>query len=64
MLSPKKITGIVTQGAKDFGCIQFVTAFKVALSNDGKTWTTVKDETTGMDRVGPTAQNIQQTSKQ
>ncbi|XP_013880529.1 milk fat globule EGF and factor V/VIII domain containing b isoform X4 [Austrofundulus limnaeus] len=53
LLSSKKITGIVTQGAKDFGCIQFVTAFKVALSNDGKTWTIVKDETTGTDRIFP-----------
>lgn len=54
LLSPKKITGIITQGAKDFGCIQFVTAFKVALSDDGRTWTTVKDNTTRNDRVGPT----------
>ncbi|XP_017288344.1 milk fat globule EGF and factor V/VIII domain containing b isoform X2 [Kryptolebias marmoratus] len=53
LLSPKKITGIITQGAKDFGSIQFVTAFKVAISNDGKTWTMVKDETTGKDRIFP-----------
>ncbi|XP_037538468.1 milk fat globule EGF and factor V/VIII domain containing b [Nematolebias whitei] len=53
LLSPKKITGIITQGAKDFGSIQFVTAFKVALSDDGKTWTVVKDNTTGNDRIFP-----------
>lgn len=54
LLSPKKVTGIITQGAKDFGSIQFVTAFKVALSDDGRTWTVLKDNTTGNDRVGPT----------
>lgn len=49
--APKKITGIITQGAKDFGSVQFVTAFKVAHSDDGRAWTTVKDETTGTDKV-------------
>lgn len=51
--SPKKITGIITQGAKDFGSIQFVTAFKVAHSDDGQSWTVVKDETTRTDKVRP-----------
>lgn len=51
--SPKKITGIVTQGAKDFGSVQFVTAFKVAHSDDGQSWTIVKDGTTRTDRVSP-----------
>lgn len=50
--SPKKISGIITQGAKDFGSIQFVSAFKVAHSDDGQTWTIVKDETTRTDKVG------------
>lgn len=49
--APKKITGIITQGAKDFGSVQFVTAFKVAHSDDGQSWTTVKDETAGTDKV-------------
>lgn len=49
--SPKKITGIITQGAKDFGTVQFVTAFKVAHSDDGQTWTIVKDATTRTDKV-------------
>lgn len=53
--SPKKISGIITQGAKDFGNIQFVTAFKVAYSDDGKSWTIVKDETTKTDKVSPAA---------
>lgn len=51
--SPKKITGIITQGAKDFGSIQFITAFKVAHSDDGQSWTIVKDETTKTDKVSP-----------
>lgn len=54
--STKKITGIITQGAKDFGSVQFVTAFKVAHSDDGQSWTIVKDETTKTDKVGQTAQ--------
>ena len=49
--SPKKISGIVTQGAKDFGSVQFVSAFKVSHSDDGRSWTTVKDETTRTDKV-------------
>ncbi|XP_067356736.1 milk fat globule EGF and factor V/VIII domain containing b isoform X3 [Channa argus] len=49
--SPKKITGIITQGAKDFGSIQFVIAFKVAHSDDGKSWTVVKDENTKTDKI-------------
>lgn len=53
LTSPKKISGIITQGAKDFGSIQFITAFKVAHSDDGRSWTVVKDETTNKDRVSP-----------
>lgn len=53
LVSLKKVTGIITQGAKDFGSVQFVTAFKVAHSDDGQSWTIVKDETTGTDKVRP-----------
>ncbi|XP_047203090.1 milk fat globule EGF and factor V/VIII domain containing b isoform X4 [Girardinichthys multiradiatus] len=53
LLAPKKITGIITQGAKDFGSIQFVSSFKVAHSNDGRTWTVLKDESTGKDKIFP-----------
>lgn len=52
--SPKKISGIITQGAKDFGSVQFVSAFKVAHSDDGQSWTTVKDETSRTDKVRTT----------
>ena len=58
LLAPKKITGIITQGAKDFGAIQFVMSFKVAHSDDGKSWTIVKDETTSTDKVSPATRNV------
>ncbi|XP_077373711.1 milk fat globule EGF and factor V/VIII domain containing b isoform X4 [Festucalex cinctus] len=51
--SAKKLTGIITQGAKDFGSVQFISAFKVAHSDDGQTWTVVKDETTKNDKIFP-----------
>ena len=47
----KRLTGIITQGAKDFGVVQFVSVFKVAYSNDGESWSLVKDESTGNDKV-------------
>ncbi|XP_061678448.1 milk fat globule EGF and factor V/VIII domain containing b isoform X2 [Syngnathoides biaculeatus] len=51
--SPKKLTGIITQGAKDFGAVQFVSAFKVAHSDDGRSWSTVQDVTAKNDRIFP-----------
>ncbi|KAM8893579.1 lactadherin-like isoform 1-T1 [Spinachia spinachia] len=47
----KRLTGIITQGAKDFGVVQFVTVFKVAYSNDGESWSTVKQENAGRDKL-------------
>ncbi|KAM6950118.1 lactadherin-like isoform 2-T2 [Lycodopsis pacificus] len=47
----KRLTGIITQGAKDFGVVQFVTLFKVAYSNDGESWSMVKQENTGNDKL-------------
>lgn len=49
--SPKKITGVITQGAKDFGSVQFVSAFKVAHSLDGRSWNIVQDSKTKTDQV-------------
>lgn len=49
--SPKKITGVITQGAKDFGSVQFVSAFKVAHSQDGRSWTIIQDPKTRTDQV-------------
>ncbi|NP_001087541.1 milk fat globule-EGF factor 8 protein S homeolog precursor [Xenopus laevis] len=48
---PKKITGIITQGAKDFGSIQYVESFKVAYSDDGNTWKIYKDSRTKVDKI-------------
>lgn len=47
----KRITGIITQGAKDFGVVSFVSVFKVAYSNDGENWRVLKDENTGADKL-------------
>ncbi|KAG7473924.1 hypothetical protein MATL_G00100890 [Megalops atlanticus] len=49
--TPKRVTGIITQGAKDFGVVQFVSAYKVAYSDDGQSWSVVKDENTRTDKV-------------
>ncbi|KAJ0029157.1 hypothetical protein NQD34_004154 [Periophthalmus magnuspinnatus] len=61
--SPKRLTGIITQGAKDFGHIQFVTAFKVSYSNNGRDWSTVKDQR-GQDKVfaGNSDNNVHKTN--
>ncbi|XP_028921673.1 lactadherin isoform X2 [Ornithorhynchus anatinus] len=42
----KQVTGIITQGARDFGHIQYVAAYRVAHSDDGKTWTEYQDSIT------------------
>ncbi|XP_034536932.1 EGF-like repeat and discoidin I-like domain-containing protein 3 isoform X2 [Notolabrus celidotus] len=47
----KRLTGIITQGAKDFGVVQFVSVFKVAYSNDGESWSIVKEADTGNDKL-------------
>ncbi|XP_033843400.1 lactadherin-like isoform X1 [Periophthalmus magnuspinnatus] len=47
----KRISGIITQGAKDFGVVQFVSVFKVSYSNDGQSWRVLKDEGTGEDKL-------------
>nr|XP_060611162.1 lactadherin isoform X2 [Anolis sagrei ordinatus] len=47
----KKVAGIVTQGARDFGHIQYVAAYKVAYSDDGKYWTLYKDSKTNGTKI-------------
>ncbi|XP_067327554.1 lactadherin isoform X2 [Anolis sagrei] len=47
----KKVAGIVTQGARDFGHIQYVAAYKVAYSDDGKYWTLYKDNKTNGTKI-------------
>ncbi|KAF7707538.1 milk fat globule EGF and factor V/VIII domain containing b isoform X1 [Silurus meridionalis] len=53
LISPKRITGIITQGAKDFGSVQFVSAYKVAYSNNGQNWTVVQDDKKHVDKIFP-----------
>ncbi|XP_027707526.1 lactadherin isoform X2 [Vombatus ursinus] len=47
----KRVTGIITQGARDFGNIQYVSAYKVAYSNDTKSWTVYKDSRTNSSKI-------------
>ncbi|XP_059109118.1 lactadherin isoform X2 [Peromyscus eremicus] len=42
----KEVTGIITQGARDFGHIQYVASYKVAYSNDGVQWTVYEEQGT------------------
>uniref|UniRef100_A0A8C7WZW1 EGF-like repeats and discoidin I-like domains 3a n=1 Tax=Oryzias sinensis TaxID=183150 RepID=A0A8C7WZW1_9TELE len=51
LLVPTKVTGIITQGAKDFGHVQFVGSYKIAYSNDGERWNVYQDEKQGKDKV-------------
>lgn len=51
MLVRTKITGIITQGAKDFGHVQFVGSYKLAFSNDGERWHIYQDEKQKKDKV-------------
>lgn len=51
LLVPTKVTGIITQGAKDFGRVQFVGSYKMAYSNDGERWTTYQDEKQRKDKA-------------
>lgn len=48
---PKKVTGIITQGARDFGHIQYVAAYKVAYSDNGTSWTLYRDSQTNSTKV-------------
>ncbi|KAK1892307.1 EGF-like repeat and discoidin I-like domain containing protein 3, partial [Dissostichus eleginoides] len=51
LLLPTKVTGVITQGAKDFGHVQFVGSYKLAYSNDGERWKIYQDEKQGKDKV-------------
>ncbi|XP_006867229.1 PREDICTED: lactadherin [Chrysochloris asiatica] len=51
--SQKRVTGIITQGARDFGYIQYVAAYKVAYSNDGLKWTEYKELGAADSRIFP-----------
>ncbi|NWI69409.1 MFGM protein, partial [Todus mexicanus] len=47
----KKVTGIITQGARDFGHIQYVAAYKVAYGDNGASWTLYRDGQTNSTKI-------------
>ncbi|XP_007653088.2 lactadherin isoform X1 [Cricetulus griseus] len=49
LCTQRHVTGIITQGARDFGQVQYVASYKVAHSNDGVEWTIYKEQ--GTDKV-------------
>ncbi|XP_008068804.1 lactadherin [Carlito syrichta] len=49
--SQREVTGVITQGARDFGHIQYVASYKVAYSNDGRQWTEYKEPRTGKSKI-------------
>ncbi|XP_032809070.2 lactadherin-like [Petromyzon marinus] len=51
LLRPRRVSGVVTQGARDLGTVQFVRAYKVAHSDDGKSWTLYKDGASGRPKI-------------
>uniref|UniRef100_A0A9L0IT38 Milk fat globule EGF and factor V/VIII domain containing n=1 Tax=Equus asinus TaxID=9793 RepID=A0A9L0IT38_EQUAS len=51
--SQKQVTGVVTQGARDFGHIQYVAAYKVSHSNDGVNWTEYRDQRAADSKIFP-----------
>lgn len=46
-----RVTGVITQGAKRIGSPEYVKSYKVAYSNDGKSWTMYKVKGTNEDMV-------------
>lgn len=46
-----RVTGVITQGAKRIGSPEYVKSYKVAYSDDGKTWRTYKVKGTDEDIV-------------
>lgn len=52
-----RVTGLITQGAKRFGSAEYVKSYKVAYSDDGKTWRTYKVRSKDEDTVRCTRTN-------
>uniref|UniRef100_A0A8C9LBZ8 F5/8 type C domain-containing protein n=2 Tax=Pavo cristatus TaxID=9049 RepID=A0A8C9LBZ8_PAVCR len=46
-----RVTGVITQGAKRIGSPEYVKSYKIAYSNDGKSWTMYKVKGTNEDMV-------------
>uniref|UniRef100_A0A667YB57 EGF like repeats and discoidin domains 3 n=1 Tax=Myripristis murdjan TaxID=586833 RepID=A0A667YB57_9TELE len=51
LLAPTNITGVITQGARDFGLVQFVSSYKLAHSDDAVSWTVYQDESQHTDKI-------------
>ncbi|KAL4631181.1 coagulation factor VIII-like [Arapaima gigas] len=47
----KKVTGVITQGARSFLTHMMVTEFTVSVSNDGHNWSSLLDESTKREKV-------------
>ncbi|XP_076727620.1 EGF-like repeat and discoidin I-like domain-containing protein 3 [Callospermophilus lateralis] len=46
-----RVTGVITQGAKRIGSPEYIKSYKIAYSNDGKTWTMYKVKGSNEDMV-------------
>uniref|UniRef100_A0A8C3RRJ8 EGF like repeats and discoidin domains 3 n=1 Tax=Chelydra serpentina TaxID=8475 RepID=A0A8C3RRJ8_CHESE len=46
-----RVTGVITQGAKRIGSPEYIKSYKIAYSNDGKSWVTYKVKGTNEDMV-------------
>lgn len=46
-----RVTGVITQGAKRIGSPEYIKSYKIAYSNDGKTWAMYKAKGTSEDKV-------------
>ncbi|EPY85500.1 hypothetical protein CB1_000373005 [Camelus ferus] len=46
-----RVTGVITQGAKRIGSPEYIKSYKIAYSNDGKTWAMYKVKGTNEDVV-------------
>uniref|UniRef100_A0A6J0SW27 Coagulation factor V n=1 Tax=Pogona vitticeps TaxID=103695 RepID=A0A6J0SW27_9SAUR len=51
LLQPKKITGIITQGAKSMTTEMYVKTFAILYSDDNSAWTSYLDDTTSREKM-------------
>lgn len=51
LLQPKKITGIITQGAKSMYSEMYVKTFSILYSDDGSVWKPYMNDSTSMEKV-------------
>ncbi|KAG1934570.1 coagulation factor VIII [Pimephales promelas] len=50
-LSMKRVTGLITQGARSVLKLMMVTEFTISISNDGHSWTSVKEQGTDREKI-------------